>query len=250
MTNDIRRTRTRNLVLCLASSLFLAACGRELPFPGLTTEEIYALGLQAMQQEEWEEAIESLEYVLFSAGFNRATDARFRLAEAHYARGRYIESRSEFQRVIDRAPADTLAVRAALGVCRSLASLSPITQRDQTFTRQARLTCRQVAADFAGTVIGLEASRLSEAMTIKLAEQDYDTGLHYVKRGLLESGLLYFEVVATQYPETEWAPWALYQMVEIFDRRGYQRDVETTRELLLDAYPDSEPARLLADGAP
>jgi len=250
MTNDILRTPTRHLTLCLVSSLFLAACGGELPFEGLTTEEIYALGLQAAQQEEWEEAAESFEYVLFSPGFNRGIEARFRLAEAQYAMERYIESRSEFLRVIDRAPADTLAVRAALGVCRSLASLSPITQRDQSFTRQARLSCRQVAADYAGTVIGLEAARLSEAMTIKLAEQDYDTGLHYLKRGLFDSALLYFEDVATEFSETEWAPWALFQMVEAFGKIGYQRDVETTRELLLEAYPESEPARLLADGAP
>ena len=250
MTNDIRRSPIRHLTLSLSLSLSLAACGGELPFPGLNTQEIYALGVQAAQQEEWEEAVESFEYVLFSPGFSRAIEARFRLAGAQYEMERYIESRSEFQRVIERAPADTLAVRAALGVCRSLAALSPITQRDQSFTRQARLSCRQVAADFAGTVIGLDASRLSEAMTIKLAEQDYDTGLHYVKRGLIESGLLYFEDVATQYPETEWAPWALYQMVEIFDRRGYLRGLETTRRLLLEAYPDSEPARLLENGKP
>ncbi len=54
MTNDIRRI----LVFCLASSLFLTACGGGLPFPGLTPEEVYALGLQAMEQEEWEAAAE------------------------------------------------------------------------------------------------------------------------------------------------------------------------------------------------
>ena len=243
MTNNVRRT----LVLCLASSLFLAACGGSLPFPGLTSEEVYALGLQAMEQEEWEEAAASFEHVLVSPGFNQASEARLLLAEAQYAQEHYIESRSEFQRVIDRWPADTVAVRAALGVCRSLASLSPITQRDQSFTRQASLACRQVAADFAGMVIGLQASRLADEMSIKLAAQDYETGLHYLRRGLLDSALLYFEEVATEFPETEWAPWALYQMVDVFGQIGYERDVETTRELLLDAYPDSEPALLLED---
>ena len=206
------------------------------------------MGLQAMEREEWEEAAESFEHVLLAPGFNHAPEARLLLAEAQYAQEYYVESRSEFQRVIDRWPADTVAVRAALGVCRSLASLSPITQRDQSFTRQARLACRQVAADFAGMVIGLQASRLADEMSIKLAEQDYETGRHYLRRGLLDSALLYFEKVATDFPETEWAPWSLYQMVDVFGRIGYERDVETTRELLLDAYPDSEPALLLEDG--
>ncbi len=243
MKNDVRRT----LLFGVASSLLLAACGGNLPYPGLTAEEVYALGLQAREQENWGEAIEAFEFVLFSPGFNRAAEARLLLADMQYGREQYIESRSEYQRVIDRWPADTVAVRAALGVCRSLANLSPITQRDQGFTRQARLSCRQVAGDFAGTLMGLEAAGLADEMVLKLAEQDYDTGLHYLKRGLLDSALLYFEQVADDFSDTEWAPWALYQMVEVFDRRGYRRDVQTTRELLLDAYPDSEPAQLLLE---
>ena len=244
MTNDVRRT----LTLCLASSsFFLAACGGGLPYPGLTNEEVYALGLQAREQEDWDDAVKAFEYVLFSPGFNSAAEARLLLAEVHYSNGRYIESRSEYQRVIDRWPADTVAVRAALGVCRSLANLSPIPQRDQAFTRQARLACRQVAGDFAGTVMGLEAARLADEMMLKLAERDYDTGRHYFRRGLLDSALLYFEEVASEYPDTEWAPWALYRMIEVFGRIGYQRDVETTRDLLLDVYSDSEPAQLLLE---
>lgn len=245
MTNNARRI----LILCLAAPVLFAACGGGLPYPGLTAEEVYFMGLQAMEQEEWEDAAKAFEYALFSPGFSQAAEARLLLAEVQYSNGRYIESRSEFQRVIDRWPADTVAVRAASGVCRSLASLSPITQRDQSFTKQARLACRQVAGDFAGTVIGLEAARLAENMTRKLAEQDYDTGRHYLRRGLLDSSLLYFETVVTDFPDTEWAPWALYQMIDVFGRIGYQRDVEATRELLLETYPDSEPAQqLLEDG--
>ena len=243
MTNDLRRT----LIFCLASSLFFAACGGALPYPGLTADEVYALGLQAREQEDWEDAAEAFEYVLFSPGFSSGAQARLLLAEVQYSNELYIESRSEYQRVIDRWPADTVAVRAALGVCRSLASLSPITQRDQGFTRQARLSCRQVAGDFAGTLMGLEAGRLADEMMLKLAEQDYDTGRHYLRRGLLDSALLYFETVASEYPDTEWAPWALYRMIEVFGRIGYLRDVETTRDLLLDAYADSEPAQLLLE---
>ncbi len=243
MMNDVRRI----LIFGLALSVSLSACAAALLYPGLTADEVYALGLEAREQEDWEDAVKAFEYVLFSPGFNQAAEARLLLADVQYLDERYIESRSEYQRVIDRWPADTVAVRAALGVCRSLASLSPVTQRDQSFTRQARLSCRQVAGDFAGTVMGLEAERLAEEMVLKLAEQDYDTGRHYLKRGLLDSALLYFEQVADEYPDTEWAPWALYRMVDVFGRIGYQRDVEATRELLLDAYPDSEPAQLVLE---
>ena len=243
MTTDFLPTS----ILCLAASLLLTACGANLPYPGLTADEVYALGLQAREEEDWNEAIKAFENVLFSQGFTSAAEARLLLADAQYSNEGFIESRSEYQRVMDRWPADTVAVRAALGVCRSLASLSPIAQRDQGYTKQARLSCRQVAADFAGTVIGLDAARLASEMTDKLAEQDYETGRHYLRRGLLDSALLYFEDVANSYPASEWAPWALYRMIEVFGRIGYQRDAEATQDLLLDAYADSEPAQLLRE---
>jgi len=243
MTNALARI----YMLSLASSLFFSACGGNVPYAGLTAEEVWALGLQAREQEEWQAAAEAFEFVVFAPGFNRAAEARLLLAEVQYRDRRYIEARSEYQRVIDRWPADTVAVTAAFGVCRSLVGLSPMTQRDQSFTRQARLSCRQVAADLAGTVMGLEAGGLADEMQLKLAEQDYDTGLHYQKRRLFDSALLYFEQVVTEFSETEWAPWALYQMVDVFGRIGYLRDVQATRDLLLETYPDSEPAQLLLE---
>ena len=245
MKYDVRQT----LVFCLAASLFLATCGRPLPFPGLNNDEVYALGVQEMEEERWSEAAEAFDFVLFSPSFNRAAEARLLLADAQYQQELYIESRSQYVRVMERWPADTVAVHAALGICRSLVGLSPIPERDQRFTRQARLSCRQVAADFAGLVIGLTASQLAAEMNLKLAEHDYDTGLHYLKRNLHFSAILYFEGVWTEFPDTEWAPWALYQMIEAFGKIGYQRDVETTRAVLLEDYPDSEPAQqLLEDG--
>ena len=113
---------------------------------------------------------------------------------------------------------------------------------------KARLACRQVAADFAGTLVGLRASEIADEMRDKLAERDYDTGLHYLKRGLVDSALLYLEEVFEEYPESPWAPWALYRMIEGFEKINYVRDIETTRGLLLEIYPDSEASKLLENG--
>ncbi|MBI70427.1 MAG: hypothetical protein CME29_01690 [Gemmatimonadetes bacterium] len=234
--------------LVLIVGLSISACGGGLPFPGLTVEEVYNLGVGALEEENWGDAARAFEEVLLSTGFDRMPEARLQLAEAHFGGGRYIAARTEYQRLIDRWPADTTAVHAALGVCRSLKELSPIPQRDQTFTRQAEITCGQVAAQFAGTVIGLRASELSDEMVNRLAERDYNTGSHYLKRGLIDSALLYYEQVVELFPDSEWAPWALYRMIEAFEMIGYVRDVETTQELLLGSYPESEPAQMLENG--
>ena len=234
--------------LALIMAWSVSACGGGLPFPGLTVEEVYNLGVGALEEENWGDAARAFEEVLLSTGFDRMPEARLQLADAHFGGSRYIAARTEYQRVIDRWPADTTAVHAALGVCRSLKELSPIPQRDQTFTRQAELTCGQVAAQFAGTVIGLRASELSDEMVNRLAERDYNTGSHYLKRGLIDSALLYYEQVVELFPDSEWAPWALYRMIEAFEMIGYVRDAETTQELLLGSYPESEPAQMLENG--
>ena len=233
----------------LISGLAFIACSGSLPFPGLTVMEVYNIGVQAMLEERWGAAAEAFENVLLAAGFEFAAETRLQLARSEYEREHYIESRAEYQRALDRFPADTTAPHAALGICRSLAGLSPTPHRDQSFTRQARTNCRQTASDYAGTLIGLRAAEIAAEMHDKLAEQDYTTGLHYLKRNLLDSAILYFEEVESSYPESSWVPWALLKKIEAFEKIGYQQDVEETSEKLLELYPDSEPAKMLGNGA-
>ena len=219
-----------------------------MPFPGLTPLEIYNIGVQAMEEERWGAAVEAFENVLLTSSFELSAETRLQLARAEYEQEHFIESRAEYQRTLDRWPADTTAPHASLGICRSLAGLSPIPHRDQAFTRQARTNCRQVASDYAGTLIGLRASEIAVEMHDKLAEQDYNTGLHYLKRNLIDSALLYFEEVEQTYAQSSWAPWALLKMIEAFEKIGYTQDIEEYRAKLLELYPDSEPAKLLENG--
>jgi outer membrane assembly lipoprotein YfiO len=243
------KTDVRPLLTFVVTGLLFVACSTSLPYPGLTALEIYNIGVQAMEEERWGAAVDAFEAMVLTSGFEFAAEARLRLAQSEFERENFIESRAEFQRTIDRFPADTTAPHAALGVCRSLAELSPIPHRDQSFTRQAGTSCRQVASEYAGTVVGLRAAELSAQMLDKLAERDYNTGLHYLKRGLLDSALLYFDAVENTYAMTIWVPWALMKKIEVFEKFGYQQDIEETREKLLELYPDSEPAALVGDTA-
>ncbi len=235
-----------NLLFVIITGFLLISCGgNNLPFPGLTRMEIYNMGVQAMQDEEWEDASEAFENILLTSGFEFAPEVRIGLARSKFEREQYIESRAEYQRALDRFPADTTAPHASLGICRSLERMSPIPHREQSFTRQALVQCGQVASEYAGTVIGLRASEIAIEMNDKLAEQDYLTGLHYLKRKLIDSAIIYLESVEASYPESTWAPWALLKKMEAFELIGYKEDAEEARKKILDMYPDSEPAKLL-----
>jgi outer membrane assembly lipoprotein YfiO len=223
----------------------ISACGGGVPFPGLEADEIFNLGMQAYDAENWNEAIKAFERVLITPGFTRAPEARMFMARSYFGDEKFILSRSEFQRVLDRYPADTVAPHASLGVCEAYAQASPILQRDQTPTQNAWQSCGNVARDYAGTLVGLEAAAIQLEMYDKLGEADYRRGKHYLKRGLLDSALIFYEDVLSQFGDSKWAPWAMHDIIVIFERFGYEADATEYRRRLKETYPDSEAAKLL-----
>jgi outer membrane protein assembly factor BamD len=243
-----RFPETARLAVSSFVVLALSACGGGLPYPGLQSEEVYNLGLQAVAEEDWGEAVKAFEYALRIPGFTNAPEARLLIAQAQFARERYILARSEFQRVLDRYPADTVARHASLGVCESYAALAPIPQRDQGPTQSAWATCGQVSRDYAGTIVGLRAAEIQTQMYDQLAQADYEVGEHYFKRGFWDSAMIYYEDVIALYPDSQWAPWSMYKIVLAFEAIGYQQDAKEYRERLLRSYPDSEAAKLIGSG--
>lgn len=227
--------------------LALSACAGRTPFNNMTADEIYNQGLEKFREGKWNDAILAFERAVLTPGLDQAAEARLYLGHANFAKKRYIQASAEYQRVLDRFGGDTVAAYGAFGVCRSTAALAMIPQRDQTFTRQARTACTQVARDYAGTIIGLEAAEIRQKMHNRLAEADYLVGLHYFKRQGFDSANEYFQEVIDGYPDSKWAPWAMYKMIEAFEKIGYDSDATDLKVRLIREYPDSEPARLVSE---
>ena len=82
------------------------------------------------------------------------------------------------------------------------------------------------------------------SMYNKLAEADYSRGKHYFKRGLYDSALIFFEDVLEGFPDSEWAPWSMHEIILTFERIGYDTDAAEYRRRLIQNYPDSEAAKL------
>ncbi len=227
--------------------LALSACGGGVPYKGMTADEIYNEGLEKYRNEKWKDAIQAFERAVLTPGLAQAPEARLYLGHANFRQGRFIQASAEYQRVLDRFGGDTVAAHGALGVCRSTAALAMIPQRDQSFTRQARTACTQVARDYAGTLLALEAAEIRQEMHDRLAESDYLVGLHYFKRQGYDSANEYFQIVIDEYPGSKWAPWAMYKMIQAFQKIGYDSDATDLQVRLIRDYPDSEPAKLVSE---
>lgn len=212
----------------------------------MNLEQVYEIGMDHLENEEWGDAIEAFETVVFGAeGLASAAPARYQLARAFYGDEQYLTAAAEFERFLERYPTHELAPDAALGICRSYVALSPIIPRDQGDTQRAYRECQAAALDFAGTEQARQAADLRDRMWEKLAEKVYHSGDYYFSRDLYDSAILYFEDVVETYPDTEAAPRALARMYEAYQEIGYEEEAQETRERLLREYPESEAARTL-----
>jgi outer membrane assembly lipoprotein YfiO len=218
----------------------------------MSSAEILARAQEAYAQESWGDAIEALERLLtVEPSFEDAPTARILLADAYFADEKFITAQQEYTRFLDRFPGHDFTPEAALGICRSFVALSPIPERDQRYTRQALLVCPNVARDYTGIDddVAAEAARLTNEMRAKLAEKLYLTAHDfYASRQWWDSAIIYYEMIVEDYADTEWAPRAIVGLIQAYTSIGYEDDVETWRQRLLNSYPDSPEARAMDNG--
>jgi outer membrane protein assembly factor BamD len=243
-------TRLLRIVLLLPV-LGLAACASGSKYQGLDAAAVYRLAEAEMADEDYSDAAETLDRLLLVyPNFEEGAEANFLLASAYYLDEQYITAASEYTRFLDRYPGHPRAPEAALGVCRAYSALSPISQRDQTFTGQALAVCRNVVTDYPTLEVAQEAAQHANEMRGKLARKIYENGAFYLRRGLNDSAIIYFQDVVNDYPETSYAPQALLGIIQAYEAIGYDDEVQQARDRLMTDYPDSEAARSLADGDP
>ncbi len=225
-----------------------AACTSTPPYFGLTASQLFEYSREAFDREDWDEAVTALERLVQGApGFDQMAEARMLLAQAYLNKGDYLTANSEFVRFSSTYPTHELMIDAALGLCRSHSRLSPVLDRDQQYTVQAMSACQAVTLDYQGTPEAAEADSIRTIMLAKLALKDVERGEFYFRRGLLDSGLIYFEHALERYPDTAAAPAALLFIYRTYQRLEYEEEAADARQRLLDRYPDSPEAREVRD---
>lgn len=244
-------TRDRSALLRLPAALIAAAflvwaavgCSSAPAYQGMEAPQIFELAQQALEEGEWNDAIEAFERLISAhPGFPRLDEARMGLAQAHFEKGEYVTAAAEFERFIIRYPSHGRVAEASLGICRSYAALSPHPQRDQEYTVRARDACRQTRDEFQGMNVAEEAEGIRRDMVEKMAESEYLAGRFYQRRDFHDSAVIYFQDVVDYFPETSWAPRAFLAMYRSYRAIGWDEEAEEIRDRLLFLYPDSQAA--------
>lgn len=237
--------RIRPFLLSLLT--VLVACGGGDRYAGMNADDVYRMALNEISEEEWGNAIRTLERFNVTFGDDpRIPEVRLLLAQASYSDGDYLTARAEYQRFRDRFVAHPRVAEAALGECRSLAALAPHPQRDQTYTEDALTVCGNVTVDYAGRPEAAEAAELRRSLRHLVAEKEYLNANHYFRRRQYDPAIKYFQFVVDLYPDTEFAPRALLGIYLANTEIGYDDLAEEARTRLLREFPTSSEAQELA----
>lgn len=237
------------LVVCL---VMVGCGGNQLArINQLSPDQLLQIGLEEFEQGDWDDAILYLEQFVFSAPTHpRYQEAQYRLAEARFNKDEYVTAAAEFNRFASQYADGELGDDARFMVCRSYWELSPDPPLDQEYTEAAIDHCGSLLAFYPESEYADRAREILDAGYNKLAEKLYRSGSWYMRRGAIDSAILYFEDIVARYPRTPLAPRALFQMLEGYGLLGYEEEANETRQRLLTEYPESPEARQLQSDPP
>jgi len=174
-----------------------------------------------MEKGKYEKAIAELQDLLAKfPGAEWAPEAQFLLAEGYYRSGDYSSAISEYEQVVEQYGLSPWAERAQfqIGMCYLKQSLPP--SLDQEDTYKALEVFGRFLEDYPESPLAERAKGYIRKCRDKLAEKLYRMGLVYRKLGHPEAAEIYFRDLLKEYPDSRWAPWALYELGRLAEDRG------------------------------
>lgn len=241
----------RSAALAL-SLVVVAGCSSRAPnLSGMTPDQLFARGMERLGARKWEDARMAFEqFTLSYPADPRYGEARYRLGDAYYGKEDYEIAALEYSRLAAELPSHELADDARFRVCEAYNELSPKSQLDQQYSRSAIDHCTSLIAYHPDSEYADRAREIIAALREKQAKKKYEQGELY--RRTLEaddSAILVFQNLLAEFPETAYAPKALFRLYQIYLSLNYGEEAAETRARLLREYPESEEAREIGGAA-
>lgn len=229
----------------------LAGCGRTFrPRDFANPEALFRASLLQFQQEKWENAQAGFEQLSndLSAQDPLLAPVLYYLAITHEKRQDYLLASQAYMRVADGFPDDTLAPEAVLGSGRSLSKMWRKSALDAAEGQQAASTLRMLLGTYPDSKAAAEAKWRLDSLDDKFARKDYDTGVHYLRRGAIDPAIIYFKDVVKTYPNTAHARLAWLRLHELYTKIRWKDDAGDACTAMWKQYPDTDVDVLKACG--
>jgi outer membrane protein assembly factor BamD len=228
------------LAACLAA---LASCSPIPEFGESTAEDAYAVGVEALQREDYLLAIEAFKHVTAASPLgDRADDALLGLADAHRAISDYALAEDEYRSLLSDYPRSPLVPEAVYKLGLSFYDQSLPAELDQSMTLAAIEQFEYFRATYPASEFVPEADEKIAELRARLAEKAYGAAMLYVQLEDLAAARLYLEAIVEDYPDTAWARLALLEIARSHAAEGSTAQATEAYDRLIERYPGTEEA--------
>jgi outer membrane protein assembly factor BamD len=218
----------------------LSGCGSSEVTTVMTVEDRFAHAKKLFDDHDYLEAINEFTVItLQNQGSAVAPDAQFYLGECRYTRGEYLLAAFEYSVVKRNYPASARVADASYKTAMCYYNLSPKSALDQQYTKKAIDEFQSFIEYNPGSPNAADADAKIRELTNRLAKKQYETAKLYTKMQYYRSAIVYFDDVIEKYHDTEFAPLAYLDKVELMISRNKYREASAEAGKFLDRYPNS-----------
>ena len=222
-------------------TLGIFGCGSSKETDALSVEDRFADAMTKFNREDYLEAAEDFKTVTVQyPGSSYADSAQFFIGECRFRREEFILAASEYDLLVRTMPSSPLVIKARYKKAMSNYELSPKSELDQKFTKEA-IDDFQTFIEYypADSLAKVAAAKINE-LNNKLAKKEYDNGKLYLRLEYYKSAISYFDLVLDRYHDSDYADDALLGKARALrERHDYTAALDAIN-LFFQKYPSSD----------
>ncbi|HMK39563.1 MAG TPA: outer membrane protein assembly factor BamD, partial [Bacteroidota bacterium] len=231
-------------VLVLAATI-AAGCGSSEQTVTLGADERFERAKVMFDKENYLDAINEFTIITLQfQGSQHAAEAQLYLGDCRFRRGEYLLAAFEYGVLKRSYPASPRVPDAQYRLAMSYYELSPRPALDQQYTKKAIDEFQSFIEYYPTNPLAADAGAKIRELDGKLARKLYEAARQYMVLERYNAALRYFDDVIDQYHDTDWAPLAYLDKVELLIYRKRYADAQTNLNRFLSRYPNSERNRL------
>jgi outer membrane protein assembly factor BamD len=255
--------RAKVLALSAAALGAIAGCASspsdeiaEVPSADRLYEEGVAMlgdesSLLGLNFTNYQDAIDKFQDIIDNYPYSEyAVLAELRIADAHFAQGRWEEALNYYRDFAQLHPDHEKVPYTMLRTALCHERQSEKSVRDQTQTREAVAALDQLILRYPNAPETAEAEELWKNLRRKLAKQALEIGDFYFEREEYQSAANRYRSVIDEYPGLGLDADALYKLGLAYARMNREDDAQELFEVILDNYPASNVADAARDQIP
>jgi len=234
--------RPARVAVLLGAVLLLAACGSDEPeYVERPAEELYTIGYNYLQEEEYNKAAQAFDEVERQHPYSEwATRAQLMAAYAHYIEYQYDDAIIALDRFVELHPGYKDVAYAYY--LKALCHYDQIVDvgRDQRSTELAMQALQEVVDRFPGTAYARDAALKIDLTRDHLAGKEMTIARFYQTRDQYLAAINRYRRVVELYQTTTHTPEALLRLTECYLALGVYDEAQTAAAVLGYNYPGTD----------